>query len=119
MLALAQGFSGLVAVALAVLVFLAERTIRRRRARDPVYQRNLVLIIVTAAVTAILGALSLSSWAAVAPHNVYLLLGWDSRTWLALVFGAGIAGAVACIAVAALALNRFRREAHGSADWAP
>jgi len=93
--------------------------VRRHRARDSAYQRNLGFIIVASAATTLLAVLSWSAWAAVAPRGVHLLLGLDSRIWLAVVFGLGTIGAVVCLTGATFALIQFRRDARGAAKWDP
>jgi hypothetical protein len=118
-LALAQGLSGLLAIAVAVLAFLGERTVRRRRARDSAYQRNLGLMVFAAAATLLLALLCWSTWSAAAPAGVKLLLGLDSRVWLAVVFGLASAGALACLAGAGVLLARYRRDARGAESWEP
>lgn len=119
LLALAQGLSGLLAIAAAVLAFLGERTVRRHRVRDSSYQRNLVLLIAAATAASLLAALSWSAWQAVAPKGVHLLFGVDSRVWLAVVFGLVGVGAAAALAGATVALIRFRLDGRGAGEWEP
>ena len=119
LLALAQGFTGMLAIAVAILAYLGERTVRRHRAKDPVYQRNLGLIMFVAAATVLLALVSWSTWCAVAPRHVTLLLGVDSRSWLAAVFGLLSTAAFTCGAGAALLLTRFRKQAQGASNWKP
>jgi hypothetical protein len=107
------------AIALTVLAFLVERTVRRYRARDRTYQRNLVLIIVASGSAILLAVLALSTWMETAPHGIELVFGWDSRTWLALIFGLGITAAGVGMAVAVKALFRFVHTASGGAGWEP
>jgi hypothetical protein len=118
-LALAPCLSGLLAIALTVLTFLVERTVRRYRARDRPYQRNLVLIILASAAAILLAVLALSTWLKAAPRGIELVFGWDSRTWLTLIFGLAIAAAGAGMAAAITALTKFRRTARGGARWEP
>jgi uncharacterized membrane protein len=118
LLALAQGFSGLLAIAVAVLVFLAERTVRRHRTRDPTYRTNLILLLIASLTATLLSGLSWSSWALAAPH-INLLFDWPVATWLALVFGGAIAVAAVCCIAAAWSLCRFTRRGHRANAWDP
>jgi hypothetical protein len=115
LLALAQAFSGLLAIAFGLLVFIAQRTVRRYRAGDPTYQLNLILTMGASASTALLTVLSWSTWDAAAPHGVHLLLDWDSRTWLAIVFGSGTVAAGGCLITATVGFVRSRSESGGPA----
>jgi hypothetical protein len=107
------------AIALAVLVFIIERTVRRYRARDGAYERSLGLVIIASGATALLAGLSWSAWMTVAPDGVDLLLGWDSRKWLASIFALGVGAAVASMGTAAVALIRFKKAGRGSSSWEP
>lgn len=55
---------------------------------------------------------------AAALHGIDLMFGWESRNWLAVIFGLGIAAAVASMVTAIIALVRFMRAGRG-AGWEP
>lgn len=118
LLALAQGLTGTLAVAAAILTFVAERTVRRFRARDPVYMRNLILLILISAVTAVLSALTWWVWD-VAATDVSLLFGWSGDVWLGLVFGGALVVAASCMIAAAVALARYLHAGRKSTRWQP
>jgi hypothetical protein len=115
-LALAQGLTGMLAITYALLAFLADRTVRRHRARDPVYRTNLWLLVISSAASTVLSALAWWSWAHVAP-DVDLLLGVAVGGWLAVVFGGASLAGLGLLAFAVVKLAGISHASHQSGGW--
>ncbi|HSZ14407.1 MAG TPA: hypothetical protein VK790_10280 [Solirubrobacteraceae bacterium] len=114
LLAFAQALTGLLAITAAVLVFLADRTVQRARAKDPGYKRVSWLTIGFSWATIALGALSWSTWDQATPSGVSLLIGWSSKVWIGLIFGGTCLVATAISVTAVGALVKLHSAA---ADW--
>jgi len=117
-LGLAQGFSAVLAIIVAMLAFVAERTVKRYRARDASYRLNLILLIGLSVASVIVGGLTWSTWSLADP-GVHLLFGWCADVWLAIVFGGTLLAASGCGVVATIALLRFSRAGRGANSWEP
>ena len=114
LLALAQGLSGLLAISAAVLVFLAERTVQRARAKDPSFTRISLLTTVFSIVTVAFSVLSWWTWDYVAPSGLSLMFGWSCGLWIGLIFGLVSLVGAAILVVAVIALIKLHSTA---ASW--
>ena len=116
LLALAQGLTALLAVIVAVLLLLIERTVQRHRAKDPAYARNLSLVAATSLFTALVAGLTLSAWLQVTPtaKAVDLLFGWSAKLWLWIVCGGIAGGALATTLCSALGYQKLWRNRRGA-----
>jgi uncharacterized membrane protein YidH (DUF202 family) len=117
LLALAQGLSGLLGIAVAVLIFVIDHQARRYRVHDRAYTINLLVLVSISLFTILLAALTWWAWASVAP-DIQLLFCLSPNIWLAVLFGGVVLSASVSFVVGIASL--FLQWRKGRADnWDP
>jgi hypothetical protein len=115
-LALAQGVTGMLAIAYALVALVAERTVRKHRARDLAYRTNLWLLVLSSVASTLLSALAWWCWAHVAP-DVDLLFDLPVAVWLDVMFGGAVVTGLCLGVFAGYKLVQIARASHQSGGW--